>query len=477
MRQPLLFALTLAALLGGCAHEPPAVAPSAPVPADFKEAPPGWLTAAPADLLARGPWWTLFGDPVLDGLVSQVQVSNQNVAAAAAAYTQARALVREQRAAFFPTLSATAGASRSHGGSAAAAPGNRTSLQLGLDAGWEADLWGRIGNTVAAAGARAEATAADLAGATLSAQAEFVTDYLSLRETDAEIALVTATIDGYTRSLQITENRYNAGIAPKSDVLQARTTLANAQADRSALVQQRARLEHAMAVLLGQAPAQFSLPSADWDSTAVPAVPVGVPSTLLQRRPDIASAQRGVAAASAQIGIERAAYFPALTLSAGGTSAGTRVSDLFSLPAATWSIGLALAQTLFDAGARTARVEGARAAWEQSVALYRQTVLTAFQNVEDQLVAARELEQQQALRRTASEAADQTEQQVMNRYRAGQVGYADVVAAQATALSARRSLLQVASSRQVAAVALIQALGGGWEASRLATQMPGQSAQ
>lgn len=467
MRRPLLSALMLATVLGGCAHDPVSEAPSAPVPERFKEAPPGWITAAPADALARGPWWTLFGDPVLDGLVSQVQVSNQNVAAAAAAYAQARALVREQRAAFLPTLSATAGATRSHGGSATASPGGRTSLQLGVNAGWEADLWGRIGHTVAAAGARAQASAADLAGATLSAQAEFVTDYLSLRETDAEIALVTATIEGYARSLQITQNRYEAGIAPKSDVLQARTTLANAQADRSALVQQRAQLEHAMAVLLGQAPAQFSVPPGDWNSTAVPGVPVGLPSTLLQRRPDIASAQRSVAAANAQVGVERAAYFPALTLSAGASSAGTRVSDLFSLPAATWSIGLALAQTLFDGGARTARVDEARAAWEQSVALYRQTVLTAFQNVEDQLVAARELQQQQALRRTASEAADQTEQQVMNRYRAGQVGYTDVVAAQATALNARRSLLQVASSRQVAAVALIQALGGGWEASRL----------
>ena len=467
MNKPLLSTLLLALLLGGCAHEPSTPAPSAPVPAQFKETPPGWITAAPADALSRGPWWTLFGDPVLDGLVPQIQVSNQNVAAAAAAYAQARALVREQRAAFFPTVSASAGATRIHGGSATASPGSSTNLQLGLNAGWEADLWGRISNTVADAGARAQASAADLAGATLSAQAEFVTDYLSLRETDAEIALVTATIEGYTRSLQITQNRYDAGIAPRSDVLQAQTTLANAQADRSALVQQRAQLEHAMAVLLGQAPAQFNLPAGDWNSTAVPGVPVGLPSTLLQRRPDIASAQRSVAAANAQIGVERAAYFPALTLSAGATQGGTRVSDLFSLPATTWSIGLALAQTLFDAGARTARVDEARAAWEQSVALYRQTVLTAFQNVEDQLVAARELEQQQALRRTASEAADQTEQQVMNRYRAGQLSYTDVVTAQATALGARRTLLQVASSRQAAAVALIQALGGGWDDSRL----------
>jgi len=194
---------------------------------------------------------------------------------------------------------------------------------------------------------------------------------------------------------------------------------------------------------------------------------VGVPSTLLQRRPDIASAERNVAAANAQIGVARAAYFPAVTLSAGASQGGATVANLFSLPATTWSLGIALAQTLFDAGARTARVDEARAAWEQSVAQYRQTVLTAFQGIEDQLVAARLLEEQQALRRTASEAADQAEQQVTNRYRAGQVSYTDVVAAQVSALSARRTVLQVASGRQAAAVALIQALGGGWDASRL----------
>jgi NodT family efflux transporter outer membrane factor (OMF) lipoprotein len=466
-RPPLLTSLLLASLLGACAHTSSSEPPTAPVPAQFKETPPGWVTAAPADQLTRGPWWTLFGDPALDSLVAQIQVSNQNIAAAVAAYAQARALVREQRAALFPSLSMSASAMRSHAGSATPSPGSSTSYQLGLNAGWEADLWGRIGNTVTAAGARAQASAADLAAATLSAQAEFVTDYLSLRETDAEIALVSTTIDGYTRSLQIAQNRYDAGVAPKSDVLQAQTQLASAQADRSALVRQRAQLEHAMAVLVGQAPAQFTLPPGDWHSTTVPQVPVGVPSTLLQRRPDIASAERNVAAANAQIDVERAAYFPALTLSGGATQSGTRVADLFSLPAATWSIGLALAQTLFDAGARTARVDEARAAWDQSVATYRQIVLMAFQNVEDQLVAARELEVQQAHRRTASQAADQTEQQVMNRYRAGQVNYTEVVTAQATALTAKRTLLQVASSRQAAAVALIQALGGGWDVSKI----------
>jgi NodT family efflux transporter outer membrane factor (OMF) lipoprotein len=465
--------LLLPLLLAACAHGPSPEAPTAPVPEQFKETPPGWVTAVPADLLARGPWWTLFGDPALDALVPRVQVSNQNVAAAAAAYAHARALVREQRAAYFPSLSLTAGASRVYAGSATTASGittqsrTGTNLELGLDATWEADLWGRIRQTVSAAGASAQASAADLAGATLSAQAEFVTDYLLLRESDAEIALLNTTIEGYTRSLEIAQNRYDAGVAPKSDVLQAQTQLANAQADRTTVVRQRAQLEHAMAVLVGQAPAQFTVPPGDWNSTTVPGAPVGVPSTLLQRRPDIAAAERSVAAANAQIGVARAAYFPALTLNASATHGGASVADLFSLPTTTWSIGLAVAQTLFDAGARTARVDEARADWEQSVAQYRQTVLAAFQGVEDQLVAARVLEEQQALRRTASEAADQTEQQVMNRYRAGQLSYTDVVAAQVTALTARRALLQAANSRQAAAVALIQALGGGWDVSQM----------
>jgi NodT family efflux transporter outer membrane factor (OMF) lipoprotein len=463
-------AVLLALLLAGCAHGPSPEAPTAPTSAQFKETPPGWVTAAPADLLERGPWWSLFGDPALDRLVPQVQVSNQNIAAAAAAVAQARAAVREQRAALFPSLSLQGGVTRSGGGGQSGTATGRTgnNFQLGLGASWEPDLWGRIGGTVSAAGARAQASEADLAAATLAAQAEFVTDYLSLRETDAEIALLRTSIEGYTRSLQIARNRYDVGVAPKSDVLQAQTQLASAQSDLAGLERQRAQLEHAMAVLSGQAPASFTLPPGDWNATVVPGAPVDVPSTLLQRRPDIASAERNVAAANAQIGVARAAFFPALTLSANGGQNAARIGELFSASATTWSLGLAVAQALFDAGARRARVDEARAAWEQSVAQYRQTVLAAFQNVEDQLVAARVLEEQQARRREASEAADQTEQQVMNRYRAGQVSYTEVVTAQVTALNARRALLQAASSRQAAAVALIQALGGGWNAAQLA---------
>jgi len=459
-------AAALACLLAGCSHLPPNQVPDAPSSAGFKETPPGWVSAAPADTLERGPWWQLFGDPALDTLVPRIEVSNQNVASAAAAYAQARALVREQRASLFPALSLDGGVTRS-GGRASTSASAGTRYQLGLGASWEPDVWGRVSGGVDAAGARAQASAADLAAARLSAQGEFVTDYLSLRETDAEMALLRSTIEGYERSLQIAKNRYDAGVAPKSDLLQAQTQLATAQAELAGLEQQRAQLEHAMAVLSGEAPANFTLPPGDWKSTTVPAVPPGVPSTLLQRRPDIAAAERRVAAANSQIGVARAAFFPALTLSGNYGLGAASLGNLFSASAASWSLGLSLAQTLFDAGARSARVDEARAAWEQTVAQYRQTVLGAFQNVEDQLAVARVLEQQQALRRQASEAADQTEQQVLNRYREGQVSYTEVVTAQVTALNARRALLQVAASRQTAAVALIQALGGGWHAAQI----------
>jgi len=475
-------ALAVASLLalGACTALAPARTPEAPAASRFLETPPGWMAAAPADTLSRGPWWTLFGDPVLDRLAPQVAVSNQNVAAAAAAVEESRAAVREQRAAFFPTLSLDAGVTRSgvggktssttSSGVTVSTPKTGTKFSLGLGTSWEPDLWGRIANTVSAASASAQASEADLANATLSAQAAFVTDYLSVREADAEIVTLQTTLEGYRRALQITQNRYAAAIAQKSDVLQAQTTLANAQADLAQLRQQRAQLFHAMAVLAGQAPATFTLPAGDWNATTVPAIPVGVPSDLLQRRPDIASAERRVAAANADIGVARAAYFPALTLSANGSQGSTRLSDLFDVSSFAWSLGVSLAETIFDGGARSARVEEAQAAWKQAVAQYRQTVLEAFSAVEDQLSAAASLEEQQALRRVASQAADQTEQEMQNRYKLGLVAYTDVVTAQASALSARRALMQVSLNRQTAAIDLVSALGGGWSVEKLSKE-------
>ena len=473
--------LALASLLalGACTALAPNQKFDAPSSAQYLEPPPGWMAAAPADTLTRGPWWTLFNDPVLSQLAPQVAVSNQNVAAAAAAVEESWAAVREQRAAFFPTLSADAGVTRSgvgghtsssSSGATVSSGGSGNRYSLGLSASWEPDLWGRIANTVSAAKATAQASEADLANATLSAQTTFVTDYLSVREADAEIVTLKTTIVGYQRALTITLNRYNAAIAQKSDVLQAQTTLANAQANLAALVQQRAQFFHAMAVLAGQPPATFALPAGDWNSTAVPAIPVGVPSDLLQRRPDIASAERHVAAANANIGVARAAYFPSLTLSGAANQGASRLGDLFNASSFAWSLGVSLAETIFDGGARTARVDEAQASWKQTVAQYRETVLTAFSAVEDQLSAASSLEQQQALRKEASQAADQTEQIMQNQYQQGIVAYTDVVTAQASALSARRALMQVSLSRQTAAISMVAALGGGWSTQQLATK-------
>ena len=468
-RRPIFTAALLALMLIGCAVGPDYQRPSAPDVSNFKQA-EGWVPATPADALERGPWWSLFGDPVLDQLAGRVDVSNQNVAAAVAAYAQARAVVREQRSALFPTVTLDGGANRSHSSassSSASGSGGRTgnSYQLSMGASWEPDVWGRLGRAVDSASASAQASAADLASARLSAQGELATTYLTLRQVDAQKALLEATLSGYQRTLEITQNRYTAGIAAKTDVLQAQTQLANAQADDAGLVRQRAQLEHAIAVLTGEAPANFSLAPAAW-KPSVPEIPVGVPSTLLQRRPDIAAAERAVAAANEQIGIARSAYYPSLPLGASYGFGASRVAELFSASSSVWSLGLSAAQTLFNAGATAARVQGSEAAHAQAVARYRQTVLTAFQGVEDQLAATRVLLIQQDLRRQASQAADQVEQQVLNRYRSGQVGYTEVITAQATALSARRALVQAMADRQTTAVALIQSLGGGWQAGQ-----------
>jgi NodT family efflux transporter outer membrane factor (OMF) lipoprotein len=467
-------ALTLLLLLGGCAVGPTYERPSAPTSASFKELPPGWVQAAPSDAIDRGEWWKLFNDPTLDDLESQVIVSNQNIAVAAASYEQARAIVQQQRAAIFPVVSLDGSATREGGNGlssrlstssttrSSSSGSSRTNMQLSLGASWEPDVWGRLRAGLTGAQASAQASEADLASARLSAQGEVAVDYFSLRQADAQIELLKSTVEGYQRSLDITRNRYNAAIAAKTDVLQAETQLASAQVDLLTTQQQRAQLEHAIAVLVGKAPSEFTLEPAKWNVT-IPEVPVGVPSTLLQRRPDIAAAERRVAAANADIGIAKAGYFPSFGLNASYGTSGGSMGDLLSASNAIWSLGLSVAQTVLDFGATSGKVDAARAAYNGTVANYRQTVLTAFQSVEDQLTAAQILARQQEYRKQASEAADQVEAQMLNRYRAGQVSYTDVVTAQATALNARRSLVQAQADRQTAAISLIQALGGGWK--------------
>ncbi|MBA2673968.1 efflux transporter outer membrane subunit, partial [Ramlibacter sp.] len=329
----------------------------------FKEGQGVWQRAVPADAVARGPWWELFQDPVLNGLASQVEVSNQNVAAAVAAYAQARALTAEQRASLFPVVSLDASGNRSGGG------GNtptRGSYQVSIGASWEPDVWGRLRLGVQGARASEQATLADLASARLSAQGELAVNYFNLREADVQRALLAETLEGYKRSLQIARNRYNAGVVARTDLLQAETQLANTQADMLTLERQRAQLEHAIAVLVGKAPANFSLPAQPKWQLHLPDIPEALPSTLLQRRPDIAAAERRVEQANTRIGIAQAGYYPSFRLSGSAGLSAASIGDLFSASALVWSLGASLAQTIFNAGATGAQVSQARAAVEQA---------------------------------------------------------------------------------------------------------------
>ncbi|HEY4369440.1 MAG TPA: efflux transporter outer membrane subunit [Steroidobacteraceae bacterium] len=473
-------AIATTLLSAACSVVPTYHRPSMAIPASFKEE-PGWRPAAPADDTPRNRWWTLLGDATLDDLQGRVLVSNQNLAAATAAYDQARALVREQRAALFPSLNLQAGANRagsfdknttvvaggtgSTGGNGAA---NNSSVNSSkrysalVGASWEVDVFGRLRASASQAGALAQASAADLANATLAAQGELALDYVQLRATDAQADILTATIAGYERALQITNNRYAVGVVARVDILQAETQLRNARADAADLGRQRAALEHAIAVLVGESPSTFSLAKTDW-TPQIPDIPAILPSTLLERRPDIAGAERRVAAANAGVGIERSAYFPTLDLtgSAGFTSSG--VSNLFETASSVWSLGASGLMTLLDFGGRSARVAQARAAYEQTVAEYRQTVLIAFQQTEDQLAAARILTDVEQERAAATAAANRAEQLTLNQYVAGLVSYSDVITAQTTALAAREASVNATLNRQTAAISLIQAIGGYWD--------------
>ena len=457
-------AALLLALLAACTTVGPTYQrPAVDTPVAFKEGEGTWIPATPADALERGPWWQLFGDPVLNGLAERVAVDNQNIAQAVAAYAQARALVAQQRASLFPQVNLDLGATRRSGGGNTP---NSSSYQVNIGGSWEPDVWGRLSRGVDAARAGEFASSADLAAARLSSQGELAGDYFGLRGLDVQRSLLAETVAGYQRNLQITQNRYTAGIVARTDVLQAQTALANAQADALSLERQRAQLEHAIAVLVGVAPASFALAASPTWAIDLPPVPVTVPSTLLQRRPDIAAAERRVAAANEQIGIAQVAYYPSLALNGSVGLGAATIGELFKASSLVWSLGASVAQALFNGGLTGARVEQARASYEAAAARYRQTVLTAFEAVEDQLVASRVLQQQLSLREQASQAATLVEQQVLNRYTAGQVSYTEVIIAQATALNARRALVQLQSDRQTAAVALIQALGGGWSGAQ-----------
>jgi NodT family efflux transporter outer membrane factor (OMF) lipoprotein len=452
----------LAAGLAACTVGPDYQRPTAPTPAAYKEV-AGWKLAEPQQAGSNQAWWSIYNDAELDALERQIDISNQNLKAAEAAYRQATALVNQARAGFFPTATFNTGLQYGQQG------GNpKTTLyQFSGGASWEPDIWGKIRRTVESSEANAQASAADLAAARLSAQSELATDYFQLRVEDGLKRLLDATVIAFARSEQITQNRYDAGTAAKSDVASAEAQLESTRAQAINVGVLRSQLEHAIAVLIGKPPGDFAIAPAAGVVAAIPVVPPGVPSTLLERRPDIASAERLVAAANAQIGVAISAYFPDITLTASIGYAATALAMLVSPATEVWAVGPQLAETLFDAGLRNAQVAQARAAYDQQVAVYRQTVLTAFQQVEDQLAALRILEQEASVQDAAVKAAEEAEQLILNEYEAGIVDYTAVITAQTNALGNEQAALAILQNRITASVALIAALGGGWDASQL----------
>jgi NodT family efflux transporter outer membrane factor (OMF) lipoprotein len=472
----------LLATTAACSVGPDYQKPSAPTPVTFKEQ-AGWKPSEPKDELDRGAWWRVYKDPVLDALEQKVEVNNQNLKASEAAYRQARAAVDQARASFFPSIDGSFSGTRSHSGGGNSSRGNafstgggvislggrsstQNSYNASVGASWDLDIWGKIRRTVEGDVATAQASAADLASARLSAQSMLAIDYFQLRYQEELKRLLDRTAEDYTRSLQITQNQYDVGVAAKADLLSARTQLLNAQSSAVNSGVQRATLEHAIAVLIGEPPSDFSIAPTGLP-TDVPVAPVGVPSTLLERRPDIAAAERRMAAANAQIGVAVAAYFPDLTLTPSFGFSGSHLGHLIGSATNVWSLGASVAETIFDAGARSAQVEQARASFDETIAKYRETVLEGFQQVEDQLAALRILEQQSAIETETVQTAREAARLTLNQYKAGTVPYSSVITAQATALSTEQTALNVVQNRLTASVTLIEAIGGGWDAGRL----------
>ncbi len=457
----ILVALTLPlVMLAGCTVGPNYQRPPVQVPTHYKEL-PGWAPASPADAAPKGDWWTGFGDPLLDKLEPLVAVSNQTVRADYFHWQQSRALVQEAEGQLFPAASLAASTGRAHADTATISTG---SVEGG--ASWELDLWGQIRRTVEESQATAQESQATLANATLSEQASLAADLIDLRIADADIDLLRKTVTAYQASLRITENQAAAGVAAPSDVITARTTLEGAEANLINAGVARAEYEHAIAVLIGYLPEEISIPH----STALPtlpAVPLGVPSTLLERRPDIAADERATAAANAAIGVQIAAFYPTITLSASSGFSGSPLGALFSVGNQVWSLGTGAALDLFQGGARTAAVAAARDTYEAAVATYRGDVLTAFQQVEDDLATLRILADQAVVEDAAVRDAARAVQISLNEYQAGTEAYTAVVTAQATLLADQEIALSIKQQRLLAAVALIEALGGGWSSADL----------
>lgn len=459
--------MVAALLLAACTLGPDYHRPAMMVPSAYKELPAGWKIAAPRAEADRGAWWTVYQDPALDDLERRVDVDNQNLKASEASYRQALALVREARSNLFPTLelpsreqsSSTSGTVRLHQADATA-----TRNTAGIIAGWDLDIWGKIRRQIESQRAAAQASAADLAAAHLSTEAELATDYFDLRGQDSLAALLDDNIAALTRSLEIVRNQYRLGAADSSDVAAAETQLQTSRAQRIAVGVDRARYEHAIALLVGRTPDALTIPVAPL-TDAIPDTPVLLPSELLERRPDIAAAEREMQSENARIGVAIAAFFPDISLGAGIGFSGP--GALFKSANEIWGIAGTMSGTLLDAGGRSASVAAARATYQQSVAQYRETVLAAFQQTEDALSSVRILGEQAAAQDAAVSSAQRSVDTALREYRAGAQAYTAVVTAQLTALSNRQAALQIRQSRLVASVDLLKALGGGWQRTDL----------
>jgi len=459
---------------------PKYVKPSAPLAPSYKEANPdaskenaNWQIAQPSDAAQRGEWWKIFGDEQLNTLEPQVAADNQDLKAADARFREARALIRFNHASLYPTVGAipSAGGVRESTNqpyfNVSSARGNGVgNIELPLDLNYEIDVWGRVRRTVSAAREEAQASAGDRQTILLTLQAELAVDYFEARSADAQEKLLNDTVQYYEEAYRITNNRFEGGVAPKSDVDQAQTQLEAARVQARDITLQRAQFEHAIAVLLGKPPASFTLTNTPLNARP-PAIPPGLPSELLERRPDIAAAERRVAEANDRIGIARAAFYPTISLSGAVGVGSTSFVNLFSPESLLWSLGPTLSQTLFDAGRRASLSEQANAGYDETVANYRQTTLTAFQQVEDNLIALRVLQQESENQHQATLAAQSAEQIFNNRYVGGLDTYLQVVTAQTTALNNERNDIDIMRRQMDASVLLIKALGGGWNVTDL----------
>jgi len=466
--------VAMATVLAACTVGPDYVKPAITVPANYKEAGADgttWKVAQPGDHASRGKWWTIYNDPLLNALQDVLTTSNQDLVIAESRYAQARALVANTRSSYMPTVTAGASVNRfrtSANGFATSASsvGPANAFVLPLDVSWELDVWGRVRRSVESSEASAQAFAADLQTIRLSLQAELAINYFLLRGLDSERQLLENTLVAYGKAYELTVNRHEGGAASDSDVAQAETQLRTAQVQAVNLRVQRAQLEHAIAVLIGKAPSEFSMPRAGLEG-APPVVPLTMPSELLERRPDIASAERQMASANAQIGVAKAAFYPTISIGASAGFASSSASNWLEWPSRFWSIGPAAAMTLFDGGRRSAVSDQAQAAYDGTVAAYRQTVLTAFQDVEDNLSELAILAEAAQVEELAVKAARRSVAQTTNRYEAGAASYLEVVIAQTFALANERSAVDISRRRMMASVRLVKATGGDWSVADL----------